>query len=102
MFLKRPRYLLLISVLLMSSASARDITQQEALQLQQQGRILALDHLLSFIQQRHPHARVLDIELEEDDGVFIYEVEVSTREGVVRELEIDASTGVILADEEDD
>ena len=40
--------------------------------------------------------------MEEDDDIYIYEVELATRDGVVRELEFDAHTGKILKDEEDD
>ena len=41
-------------------------------------------------------------ELEEEDGVLVYEVEILTTAGVVRELELDARDGRVLKDEEDD
>ncbi|WP_208533006.1 PepSY domain-containing protein, partial [Pseudomonas aeruginosa] len=37
-----------------------------------------------------------------EDDVYVYEVELLTRDGVVRELELDARNGRILKDEEDD
>lgn len=92
----------LLLLLLTCSVSARDLSQDEALRLREQGRIIPLEHVLSLIAQRHPQASLLEVELEEDDDIYIYEVELATGEGLVRELEIDASTGNILKDEEDD
>ncbi len=92
----------LILLLLTCSVSARDLSQDEALRLREQGRIIPLEQVLSLIAQRHPQASLLEVELEEDDDIYIYEVELATGEGLVRELEIDASTGKILKDEEDD
>ena len=44
----------------------------------------------------------MEHELEEDDGRYEYEVELLTQEGVVREIKLDASSGALLKDEEDD
>lgn len=82
--------------------SARDLSQDEALRLREQGRIIPLEQLLELVAQRHPQSSLLEVELEEDDDIYIYEVELATRDGVVRELEFDAHTGAILKDEEDD
>jgi uncharacterized membrane protein YkoI len=82
--------------------SARDLSQDEALRLREQGRIIPLEKLLELVAQRHPHASLLEVDLEVDDDIYIYEVELATRDGVVRELEFDAHTGKILKDEEDD
>lgn len=95
-----------IAVLLMSAVvfttTADDISQDEALRLREQGKIMALEKLLGIAMSLYPGARLLEAELEEDDGVYIYEVELITRSGVVREIEIDARDGRILKDEEDD
>ncbi len=82
--------------------SARDLSQDEALRLREQGRIIPLEKLLELVAQRHPQASLLEVELEEDDDIYIYEVELATKDGVIRELEFDAHTGTILKDEEDD
>ena len=78
-----------------------DIEHDEALKLRQSGQILPLETLLASALKRYPSARLLDAELEEDDGLFIYEIELLTQEGVVRELELNAATGAILKDELD-
>lgn len=84
------------------SVSAKDLSSSEALRLREQGRILSLEQLLDLIEKRHPQSSLLEVELEEDDGIYLYEVELATKQGVVRELEINAATGAILQDEEDD
>ena len=85
-----------------SQASARDLDQDEALQLRQQGVILPLEQLLNDALGRYPGAKLLEAELEEKHGRYEYEVELLTPEGVVREIKLDASSGVLLKDEEDD
>lgn len=49
-----------------------------------------------------PGRSLLEAELEEEHGAYVYEVELLTTGGVVRELELDARDGRILKDEEDD
>lgn len=51
---------------------------------------------------RYPGARLLEAELERNHGRYIYEVELLTASGAVREIELDAATGHLLKDEEDD
>jgi len=45
---------------------------------------------------------VLEIELDEDHGRTIYEIELLDEQGRVLELEVDAATGEILQQEYDD
>ncbi|KKA07786.1 Peptidase propeptide and YPEB domain protein [compost metagenome] len=84
-----------------SLAVARDLDQDEALQLRQQGVILPLEQLLQQALDRHPGAKLLEAELEEKHGVYIYEVELLDTDGVVRELDLEAATGRLLKDKED-
>lgn len=85
-----------------SSALARDLSQDEALRLRERGIILPLSDVLQQARQRYAQARLLEVELEEDDDHYLYEIELLTRDGQVRELEFDAVTGRLLKDEEDD
>lgn len=93
---------IMLLVTLTSAASARDLDQDEARDLRLSGVILPLDQLMRAALERYPGATLLEAELEEEDDVFVYEVELLTREGVVRELELDAHDGNILKDEVDD
>ncbi len=92
----------LLLLALNGSASARDLDQDEALRLRQAGHILPLEQLLGLALQHYPGATLLEAELEEEDDILVYEVELLTPQGVVRELELDARDGRILKDEVDD
>lgn len=92
---------ILLSVALIAPASADDFDQDEVLRLREAGVIVALEQILQVAYQRHPGARLLEAELDEDDGELIYELELVTQEGRVRELEFNARDGSLLKDEED-
>ena len=101
--LPRPaRYLALSLLAVCSLTMARDLDQDEALKLRQQGIILPLEQLLETALGRYPGARLLEAELEQDDDRYQYEVELLTPQGVVREIKLDARSGELLKDEEDD
>jgi uncharacterized membrane protein YkoI len=84
-----------------SVVMARDLDQDEALRLRQQGVILPLEQLLQQALDRYPDAKLLEAELEQKHDVYIYEVELLTAEGVVRELDFSATTGQLIKDKED-
>ena len=90
------------ALLLAAPALAHDLDQNEALRLRQEGVIRPLEQLLQADLARYPDARLLEAELEEEDGRYIYEFEILTRDGAVRELELDARDGRLLKDKEDD
>ncbi|BAN49337.1 PepSY domain-containing protein [Metapseudomonas resinovorans] len=92
----------LILAIFALEAMARDLDQDEALKLREEGVIMPLEQLLHRALGLYPGARLLEAELEEEDDVYIYEVELVTADGTVRELELDARDGRILKDEEDD
>ncbi|MGM3389100.1 PepSY domain-containing protein [Stutzerimonas stutzeri] len=82
-------------------AASRDLDQDEALRLRREGLIMPLETLLQRAMEHYPSARLLEAELEEEDGVYVYEIELLTADGVARELELDARDGRLLKDEED-
>ncbi|MHC8366106.1 PepSY domain-containing protein [Pseudomonas sp. ZT5P21] len=84
-----------------SVVMARDLDQDEALRLRQQGVTLPLEQLLKQAMDRYPGSKLLEAELEEKHDAYIYEVELLTADGVVRELDVDATTGQLLKDKED-
>lgn len=85
-----------------SLASARDLGQDEALRLRERGEILPLEEILKFALERYPDSKLLQVELEEKQGAYVYEVELVTPQGVVRELKFNASRGNLTKDKEDD
>jgi uncharacterized membrane protein YkoI len=100
--LRAGRRLALALLAFCSVALARDLDQDEALRLRQQGVILPLEQLLQQAMDRYPGAKLLEAELEEKHDVYVYEVELLTTNGVVREIDLEAATGRLLKDEEDD
>ena len=64
------------------------------------GEILPLSDILAVVEAAHA-GRVIELELDRDDGMWIYELEVLTPEGQIYEMEIDAATGDVLEIERD-
>ena len=67
----------------------------------QRGDILSLDRILQDARGQHA-GRVLESELEQKDGRYVYEVELVDDRGRVREVKFDASTGEVLREEQGD
>ncbi len=97
-----PGLLASMLVLLSANLSARDLSHDEARRLLREGHILPLEHMLQLARERYPGAVLLEVELEEEDGILVYEIELISAEGIVRELELDARNGRLLKDKVDD
>jgi len=100
--LRYPWLLAGLLLVLGGNLSARDLSHDEARRLLREGQILPLEHMLQLARERYPDAVLLEVELEEEDGILVYEIELITQGGVVRELELDARDGRLLKDEVDD
>ncbi|ROT99425.1 PepSY domain-containing protein [Histidinibacterium lentulum] len=82
-------------------ASAADGDHDRARGALERGEILPLAQILA-VAVAHVPGRIIEVELERDDGRWIYEVELLTRGGRLVEIEIDGATGRILEIEADD
>ncbi|MBB4863375.1 putative membrane protein YkoI [Pseudomonas nitritireducens] len=100
--LSRARLFGLALLAMVGAAQAHDLSQDEALRLSREGVIRPFEEILPAAMNRYPGSRLLEAELEKEHGNYIYEVELLTVDGVVRELELDARDGRILKDKEDD
>lgn len=78
-----------------------DSDHDKAKRLKDAGEIIALEIILQNA-RKIQQGRILEAELETEDGKLIYEIELLTREGAVVELLFDAKTGVHLATELED
>src|SRR5690606_10582058 len=96
---RRPLATLALALLLSSGASARDISQNEVLELRRRGELLPFEQVIALVETRHPGAQILEAELEEDDGRYLYERDIITRGNRVRELELDARDARSLDEE---
>ncbi len=78
-----------------------DLDINNVMELKQSGEILPLESILERVRELQP-GRVIEIELEDDDGRYIYEMEVVDDSGVVWDIDVDARTGKLLERERDD
>lgn len=61
----------------------------------QAGEVLPLPRLLEQLQRTHP-GQVLELELERDDGRWIYEIKLLQADGQLLKLKLDAGTAQVL------
>ena len=94
---------LLIAFMLLGPlhAAFADDDYMEAKRLLETGEILPLEDLLKNLRQIFP-GKILEIELEREDHQIVYEVELLGKDGIVREIYINARTGKVLSIKEDD
>lgn len=92
--------LILVSFFLVTVTNAEE-DHDRAKILKERGDIRPLGEILEKAQKDYP-GTIIEVELEEEEGVIIYELEVLEASGVVRELKYDAKSGVFLKAEEED
>lgn len=76
----------------LASFSAYSDDDDRARSLLERGKIVSLETLLISIRQ-HGDWQILEIELEPEDNLLIYEVELLDQQGQVHKLKFDAKTG---------
>lgn len=98
------RSFLVAATLLLAAAGpahADDVDHDEALRLLQKGSILPLAEITAKVRAKVP-GKVLKVELETEDGAYVYEFKILRPNGHVQEVEASAATGEILEIEDDD
>ncbi|RJE89457.1 PepSY domain-containing protein [Paracoccus onubensis] len=65
------------------------------------GEILSLDRILDILRKDFP-GEIVEIQLELEDGILIYEFDILSPDGRLNEIEIEAATGRVLEVEEED
>lgn len=88
-----------LTIGILSAAWASD-DHEHAHELQQQGKILPLEDIMKKLPLEA--GRVLEVELENEHGQYVYEIEVLNSRGQVNEYLFDAANGSLLGVEEDD
>ena len=83
------------SVQASDNETERDVDHEEARALLKHGKVLPLTEILSRTSEKLP-GKILEIKLEEKEGVIIYEIEFLGDDSVVMEMLIDAKTAEIL------
>lgn len=88
--------LLVLAGLLAPAQAHDDDDHERARAALRAGEVLPLSTLLERLQRRHP-GQVLEVELERDDGRWIYEVKLLRQDGLLFELALDARSGEVLS-----
>lgn len=79
-----------------------DEDHERARKLVKNGEIMPLEQLLQKVMsQTSGELRLLEAELEREDGRLVYELELVDEKGRVRDLLFDARTGEALGEEDD-
>ena len=88
--------LLLVCLLPAARASKRDGNDHDLVRAAvQAGQVMPLHSLLERLRRSHP-GQVLALELEQEDGRWLYEVKLLQADGQLLKLELDAHSGELL------
>ncbi|MCO8169030.1 PepSY domain-containing protein [Pseudomonas sp. 21LCFQ02] len=82
-------------------AQARDLGPDEALRLRDTGVIQSFEKLNAVALAAHPGSSITDTELESEYGKYVYQVELRDTKGIEWDLELDAVTGQIYKNHQD-
>ena len=94
--------LLLLFVLLFGARAAfAEEDHETARRAVERGELLPLSQILAAAEKRYP-GRVVEVDLDREDGRYFYEIEVLLQDGRVIELTYDGRTGELLETEIDD
>jgi uncharacterized membrane protein YkoI len=94
------RLALILSLLATPAFADRD-DHDRARRALEAGEIMPLSAILAAAEAARS-GRVIELELERDDGRWVYELELVTPGGRLYEMEIDAATGTVLEIEHED
>jgi uncharacterized membrane protein YkoI len=96
---------LLIAALLLATGLGRSLADDDdhllARRALEEGRVLPLSEVLAKVKSQIP-GKVIEVELEVEDGVLVYDLKLLTTNGRLMEVEVDAASGKILKTEDDD
>ena len=87
---------LLLTAALLPPAMAGEDDQDRVRDLRQQGKILPLSVIVERLTAKHP-GRILQVELENENGRRVYEIQMILKGGILRTFHVDAHTGAILS-----
>lgn len=93
----RPAWFLLLALLLLPAWADDMHDHDRARAAAEAGEVLPLPAVLQRLAASHP-GQVLEVELEREGGVWLYEIKLLQSGGVLRKLKLDARSGEVLAD----
>ena len=93
--------MVLVVLMLAAVFALADEDHLEARRLMESGSIQPLETILERVRAQRP-GRILEVELEEEDRRYVYEIELLDESGQVWELKMNAVTGEILEQEREE
>ena len=93
---------LLFSSLFAGGVMAGDIGPSQVLDLVEGNEIKDPREMDKAILELHPQARITDAELEDHYGKYVYKVELRDNANVEWEVSLDAKSGAVLENRQDD
>lgn len=90
----------MLLAVLSANGVARAGDHERARTLLEQGEILSLSEIMKQTSIEFP-GKLLEVELEEEDGLIVYKIEYLGEHDVIMEMLIDARTGRLISVEED-
>lgn len=94
-FRRRVAGMLALCLALSGQALADDRDHERARRALEAGEILPLGEVLARVAHEIP-GDVLEVELERDDGRWIYEIKLLRSDGALLEVEVDAATATVI------
>ena len=76
------------------------LRQNEVRQLREAGKILPMEEILTRVRKVQP-GQVVEIELDQEKGAYVYEVKLIDDKDAIHKLELDAGTGEVLRRKEE-
>ncbi|MBK5356156.1 PepSY domain-containing protein [Pseudomonas sp. TH41] len=83
-------------------AQAADVPVDQIPQLVKDGKIKPLEELNQIVLKLHPGATITDSDLDKHSTIYEYEVELKDTKGVEWDVDLNAATGEVLKNKQDD
>jgi uncharacterized membrane protein YkoI len=94
--MKRLTVLAAAAIIVTAAVQARAVDPDKPLKLPGTVTIVAFDQLEAAALALHPGSTLLDTDLDEEYGKYLYQVELEDAHGIEWEVELDALTGHVL------
>ena len=89
---------LAIALLTATAAFGDALSAERGRELVERGEILPLEQILKQ-NEASIDGRIIEVEIEQKCGSYVYEIKILGGDGRTREIKIDARTGVIVSDD---
>jgi len=81
--------------------TASEDDHEQAKRLLDTGHIISLELILQKARKIHP-GKILEVEIENEQNVIVYEIEILDAQGIVWEIKFDASNGDLIKSKKED